>query len=347
MAPLETETFAERDGGKLVYLRRSSHFPDYVRGFAVGFSGQNAPPLHMSCPAAVKTSMAQEQVILEFIPEWLVKDYVGEVFSPVPLHFSRMFSVPKGDSGRRPIIDLSPLNKLLKKVHFRMEDLWRIARIISKGLWGVKLDLKDAYMSVLLSPLVRRYFGFALGKRTFFFKVLPFGLSTAPWAFTRLMKAIKRFLRKQGLRITSFLNNFLIWASSFQEAVDHTAKAIRLLQRLGFEISWGKSSPAPTRVLEYLGVIIDLENMTFSLPEAKIVRLKSLIKSTERSFFQRSELVTLVGYLSFVADFLPLGRLLQKPIQRWVSQNSSPLLRHQWISLDEEKLSNPGCWRIF
>merc|ERR1739842_139148 len=134
-------------------------------------------PPHNPCPAAVKTSMVQEQVILEFIPEWLVKDYVGEVLSPVPLHFSRMFSVPKGDSGRRPIIDLSPLNKLLKKVHFRMEDLWRIARIISKGLWGVKLDLKDAYMSVLLSPLVRRYFGFALGKRTFFFKVLPFGLS--------------------------------------------------------------------------------------------------------------------------------------------------------------------------
>ena len=47
MAPLETDTFSERDGRELVYLRRSSRFPDYVKGFAVGFSGQSAPPSYV------------------------------------------------------------------------------------------------------------------------------------------------------------------------------------------------------------------------------------------------------------------------------------------------------------
>ena len=58
--------------------------------------------------------------------------------------------------------------------------------------------------------------------------------------------------------------------------------------------------------------MIDLENMNFSLPEARFVRLCSLRKSTEKSFLQSSEMDSLVGYLSFGADFLPLGHPLLK-----------------------------------
>ena len=47
MAPLETESFAGRDGGELVYFRRSSRFPYYARGFASGFSGGTTPPSHV------------------------------------------------------------------------------------------------------------------------------------------------------------------------------------------------------------------------------------------------------------------------------------------------------------
>ena len=305
-----------------------------LEGLRLDFVGER-PPLHMSCPVHLITSGIQEDIILSFIPGWLDSGYVKEIFFPTPLHFSRMFTVPKGTSERRPILDLSPLNLLLKRRSFRMEDLMKVAKCVFPGLWAVKLDLKDAYYNILLSALDSKFLAFALGNRIFTFLVLPFGLSTAPWAFTRVMKPIKKKLRRLGILISSFLDDFLILASSYKEAVEHTAIVIDLLQRLGLEINWGKSSLVPMRRLEYLGVIVDLENMTFGLPEEKILKVLSLVNSVERPSLLRSELESLIGFISFAANYLPLGRLLLKPIQKWVNTHSSPLFRNQQVLVDE------------
>ena len=293
------------------------------------------PILHSSCPAHLITSGFQEEVLLGFMPDWLRMGYVREFFRPTPLHFSRMFSVPKGPSDRRPIIDLSPLNKLLKRVRFKMEDLRKVARSLSPGLWGIKLDLKDAYLHLHLARWVVKYFGFALGKRIFAFLVLPFGLSPAPWLFTRVLRPVKKALRRLGIRISSFLDDFLILARSRQEALDHTRAAVDLLQRLGFHINWKKSVLVPQRRLEYLGVVLDLEAMTFSLPVEKVEKVLSLVEVSDRHHIKRSVLESLVGFLSFAASYLPLGRLWIKPLQSWMNSRSSPLWRHESIALDD------------
>ena len=289
-----------------------------------------------TCPPSLVTKGFQEKVILSFIPDWIRKGFVVELPNPTPFlcHFSRMFSVPKGTSERRPIIDLSPMNQLLRKKHFKMEDLRKVAKCLFPGLWAVKLDLKDAYMHLRLATAIICLFAFSLGDRIFAFQVLPFGLSTAPWAFSRVLKPIKKALRLMNILISSFLDDFLILARSFQEAVEHTSQTIDLLQRLGFEINWEKSSLFPTRRLEYLGVIIDLEAMTFSLPQEKILKILQFCKATEASSLKRKELERLIGFLSFAADFLPLGRLWLKPIQLWFNRNSSPLEREREVWLD-------------
>ena len=292
------------------------------------------PPLLLTCPQHLVTVGFQLEVLLGFIPDWLENQYVMEFHQPIPLHFSRMFSVPKGPSDRRPIIDLSPLNKLLRKIHFKMEDLRKVARSLSPGLWAVKLDLKDAYLHLRLALQVVKYFGFALGKRIFAFLVLPFGLAPAPWLFTRVLKPVKKALRRLGIRITSFLDDFLLLARSRQEAVDHTRIAVGLLQRLGFHINWKKSILTPQRRLEYLGVVLDLEEMTFSLPADKVERVLALVESSGNPVLKRSELETLVGFLSFAADYVPLGRLWLKPVQAWMNSHSSPLARHARVVTD-------------
>ena len=71
--------------------------------------------------------------------------------------------------------------------------------------------------------------------------------------------------------------------------------------------------------------MIDLESLTFTLPKTKVDKVKSLIQSTSALFLRRKDLESLVGFLRFAADFVPLGRLLLKPYQRWMSSNSSPI----------------------
>ena len=86
---------------------------------------------------------------------------------------------------------------------------------------------------------------------------------------------MQQLMRDAGIYYVRYMDDFLILARSFQEAVTHTEKVIQLLQKLGFHINWKKSSPQPSRRLEYLGVIIDLAEMSFSLPEEKILSKNS------------------------------------------------------------------------
>ena len=111
----------------------------------------------------------------------------------------------------------------------------------SRSLGGFKLDLKDPYYHVPLAREILKIFRFAIlidGKIEVFFKVLPFGLTTAPWAFSTVLKSIKKELRLLGITITFYLDDLLILARSKQEALVQTQIVIEVLQRYGFIINW-------------------------------------------------------------------------------------------------------------
>ena len=191
-----------------------------------------------------------------------------------------------------------------------MEDLKSIPKLIKPGMWAVKLDLKDAYFHVPLHPSIWKYFKFALKKRgklqkNYFFKRLPFGLTTAPWAFSRILVPLKKILRLQNIIVSAYLDDFLILASSREEAVRHTRIVINLLQDFGFKINWAKSSMEPVKVVEYLGVMLNLEERSFALPEEKILKILSIFRnSQEREWISRRMLEKIVGFLCFAANDL-------------------------------------------
>ena len=115
-----------------------------------------------------------------------------------------------------------------------MHDLRSIPKLIKPGMWAVKLDLKDAYFHVPLHPMIWKFFKFILKKkgslpRGFFFKKMPFGLTTAPWAFSRVLAPLLKILRLQGILVSAYLDDFLILASSREEAIEHTGVVISLL----------------------------------------------------------------------------------------------------------------------
>ena len=175
------------------------------------------------------------------------------------MFFSRIFFDLNKNGRVRPILDLSALNKMLRIPSFRMETIEKIVKNVCGSLWGSSIDLEDAYLHVPIAWEFHRYFAFVLGNRTFVFQYLPFGLSPAPWAFSRVMKPIKAFLHRKGVLVFSFLDDFLILANSPQLLRCHTIMTLELLQKLAFAINWEKSSLLPLQKLEYLGVMLDLQ----------------------------------------------------------------------------------------
>ena len=65
--------------------------------------------------------------------------------------FSDIFPVPKKTEGEfRIIFDLTDLNKYIRKVHFKMDNLSYIIAMISPNDYLVSIDLSDAYHSIAM-----------------------------------------------------------------------------------------------------------------------------------------------------------------------------------------------------
>ena len=205
-------------------------------------------------------------------------DNIHEI--PDEVHVSRLFHVPKDKDKIRPIIDLSLMNKYVLSPKFTMEHLRKTLKGVQVPSWAAKVDIQDAFLSVLISVLFQKYFAFWIDNRMYMFKRMPFGLTTAPWVFTRLMSTVKRFLRKKGVKINSFIDDFITWSHSQERASLHLEWTQRLLCWLGFSINFKKTSQSPTQYLQYLGVDLDLKSLTMSLSQEKVARLLNLVVST-------------------------------------------------------------------
>ena len=56
-----------------------------------------------------------------------------------------MFFVPKPGNKKWTIINLKPFNVHVSKKSFRMETIKDVKNMIRPGMWGVTIDLFDAY----------------------------------------------------------------------------------------------------------------------------------------------------------------------------------------------------------
>ena len=199
---------------------------------------------------------------------------------PTPMGFySRLFLVPKKGDSFRPVIDLSHLNKFIANEHFQMENLTCMKHLLNVNKYMVKLDLKDAYLTVGVHPESQKFLLFVWLGQTYQFLALPFGLNTAPRIFTKLLKPVVAYLRTRNIRLLIYLDDILIIGSSVQILREHTALVIELLQNLGFIINYEKSLLTPTPVLEFLGFLINSKTMKFYLPQTKVAKVLDLCKS--------------------------------------------------------------------
>lgn len=121
-------------------------------------------------------------------------------------------------------------------------------------------DLKSGYHHVDIAQEHETFLGFSWRvpdsiKEIFYvFTVLPFGLSSAPWVFTKVLKPLEKYWRVQGLCIAIFLDDG--WAIvQDREICRIKARAVRAdLCNAGFVVNEDKSVWEPTQVLDWLGI---------------------------------------------------------------------------------------------
>ena len=197
--------------------------------------------------------------LLEALHQLIAKNAVELVRNQTSLgFFNRLFLVPKPNNKWRPILDLSNLNLFLKVEKFKMETLETIRTSLQQGEWVTSIDFKDAYFHVPIQEQSRKYLRFHVQDRTYQFKALPFGLSTAPLEFTVIAKEVKLMASHKGIRIHQYLDDWLVRATSHQACLQHTQSLVEICQKLGCLVNLEKSELDPKQIFDFVGYQFDL-----------------------------------------------------------------------------------------
>ena len=212
----------------------------------------------------------------------------------------------------------------------------------------VKLDLKDTYLTIPMAKESWNLLAFQAGPshKLMQFRCLPFGLCTAPFAFSKTTKPITQFLRQLGIHLIIYLDDLLLAAPTKEQLLVNLSTALWLFTSLGFLINIPKSITTPICRLEFLGFIVDTETMTISLPTHKIhaiqkevSRLLSLKKVPVR------DLACLIGTLVATKPAVWTGSLHYRALQDLKIRSLRQHLSDQTaVNLSEEARADLQWW---
>ena len=236
--------------------RTHGPYPSFGTGTGSRSSLLLPSPEHQSCSLLTAQDLLNLWLCQE-IEKMLAKGALEIVPDPGPGFYSRLFLVEKATGGWRPVIDLSTLNTFIRQTPFKMETVASVLNAVQENDLLASLDLKDAYFQVPVHPSSRKFLRFVSQGTVYQFRVLCFGLSTAPQVFTRVFAAVSVWAHSRGIRLLRYLDDWLVLASSETKARQHVQDLLLLCHDLGIVVNKEKSDLTPSRSASYLGMTID------------------------------------------------------------------------------------------
>ena len=200
-----------------------------------------------------------------------------------------------------------------------MEGIHMLKDLLKQRDFMAKIDLKDAYFAAVpISEPDKNYLRFRRKGQMYQFNCLPFGLSCAPWVFTKITKAVAAVLREMGVRIIIYIDDMLIMAESETLLRDHI---IYLLENLGFMIDFPKSSLESKRTMEFLGFQVDSTSMELKLPGDKIKNIRGEArKILAADYITALTLSRILGKMNAATKAICMAPLFYRQLQAELQQ---------------------------
>lgn len=230
---------------------------------------------------------------------------------------SDIFLIPKSDGSMRFILNLKKLNKFVYTEHFKMEDVRTATKLMTKDCFMINIDLKEAYFLLPIHETHTKFLRFYFKDCLYEFVALPFGLSSAPYIFTKILQPVVTHLRSAGLLSVRYLDDILCLGNSAEDCLENANTTIQCLTRLGFVINYEKSSITPEKTCKFLGFLLDSENMTLKLPDSKRQKLyQHIITMLKTNRIRIREFVRFLGSLTAACPAITYGWLHTKSLER-------------------------------
>ena len=294
-----------------------------------------------------RSSLENQEFVGEAL-EALERDHCIRQISSQP-YCCNPLTVACGSTKQRLVLDLRHVNQFVYLQHFKYEDLSTFVEIFERGDYFGTFDLKSGYHHVHIHPSCTKYLGFkwvfAHGQEQFYeFLVLPFGLNSAGYIFTKVLRPLVTKWRAQGIKIILYIDDGVAGGGSSTRAA-HTAQLIRQdLQSAGFLLNEGKTDLRPKQHGKWLGLEIDTKKMEFRVPPEKITKLKDqlrIICSTHK--VRVKSLASLAGTLS--ALHFAIGPLVRLHTRAMYSAIAGAKTWYSHITLDAKALAEIRFWQ--
>ena len=189
-----------------------------------------------------------------------------------------------------------------------MEDLFAK---LAKGKRYTKLDLSQAYLQVPIDEESKRILVVNTSKGLFCYTRLPYGVSSAPGIFQRLMENVL-----QGIpNVIVYIDDILLTGANDEEHLKTLSLVLDRLEKAGFRARKSKCQ-FMVQSVSYLGHLIDQFGLHPLREKVKAMKEAPSPKNV-------SELKSYLGLLTYYSKFLPnmadvlalLYKLLRKDIQ--------------------------------
>lgn len=261
-----------------------------------------------------KSALKNEGFVSNSIKELLENNLIKEV-ATVP-HVVNPLSVAENSVGKkRLILDLRYVNKHIYTEKIKFDD-WKCFQnfLTAKSKFLFKFDLKSGYHHVDINENFQKFLGFSWlvdGKiKHFVFTVLPFGLSSAPFIFTKLVRPLVKYWRKNLIRIACFLDDGISVAESLIEGIQNSNFVRETLQKAGFVVNIEKSAWEPQESITWLGITIDLKIKSFCISNSRIESITySLTKLTSTPYVTARNVAKVVGKI--ISTIFVLGNIVR------------------------------------
>lgn len=308
-----------------------------IYGALVGYEG----PQTLIISKNLSSALLDPTTINTKLRDDLVLGRVEKVTGDRPFICSPLGLVPKPGGWRRihhlsyprhQSVNHHIPDKCAELKYTKFEEVLDMIREGGRSSVILKRDVKDAFRNIPLAPHIRWLFGFSWENIFYVEKCLSFGLCTAPYLFNLFAEALHWMMVSylHWSLVCHYLDDFIYVipaseVSSVRLHLDIQAYD-ELMVLLGMPNNGSKEEQGTVVIV--FGIEIDTENFIARLPSEKLEKVR---KATSAALASASisllDIRSLIGYLSFCAKAVRLGRVFMRKLWDFLKAYPSHLSR--------------------
>jgi hypothetical protein len=157
--------------------------------------------------------------------------------STAPNFVSPIIMIKKKDGSYRMCVDYRKLNECTVKHHQLLPTIPDIANVLAHKRYFSSLDLASGYWQVGMHKDSQELTTFITPDlSTYYWRVLPFGLTNAPASFMRLMNAVLADFIAAG-QVICYVDDILVSSATFTEHLELLAQVFQRLQEHNLKLN--------------------------------------------------------------------------------------------------------------